>query len=55
MKMSLALLAIVISLFSLALQLRGQKPIPPLEKFIHVRISIRAVQTTHASISTALH
>jgi hypothetical protein len=34
MKMSLALLAIVISLFSLALQLRGQKPIPPLEKFM---------------------
>jgi hypothetical protein len=34
MKMSLALLALVISLFSLALQLRGQKPVPPLEKFM---------------------
>jgi len=34
MKMSLALLALVISSFSLALQLRGQKPVPPLEKFM---------------------
>jgi hypothetical protein len=34
MKMSLALLAFVISLLSLALQLRGQKPVPPLEKFM---------------------
>jgi len=33
-KMSLALLALVISLLSLALQLRGQKPVPPLEKFM---------------------
>jgi len=32
--MSLALLALVVSLLSLALQLRGQKPVPPLEKFM---------------------
>ena len=34
MRMSLALLALVISSLSLALQLRGQKPVPPLEKFM---------------------
>jgi len=34
MKTSLALLALVISSLSLALQLRGQKPVPPLEKFM---------------------
>src|SRR5438445_8747333 len=34
MKMSLALLALVISLLSQSLQLRGQKPVPPLEKFM---------------------
>ncbi len=34
MKMSLALLALVISSLSLALQLSGQKPVPPLEKFM---------------------
>jgi len=34
MKMSLALLALVISSLSLALQLKGQKPVPPLEKFV---------------------
>jgi hypothetical protein len=34
MKMFLALLALVISTLSLALQLRGQKPVQPLEKFM---------------------
>ena len=34
MKMSLALLALVISSLALALQLKGQKPVPPLEKFM---------------------
>jgi hypothetical protein len=34
MKTSLALLALAISLFSFALQLRGQTPVPPLEKFM---------------------
>ena len=34
MKMFLALLALVISSLSLALQLRGQKPVPSLEKFM---------------------
>lgn len=34
MKMSLSMIAIVISSLSLALQLRGQKPVPPLEKFM---------------------
>jgi hypothetical protein len=34
MKMSMALLALAISSLSLALQLRGQKPAPPLEKFL---------------------
>lgn len=34
MKMSLALLAVAISSLSLALQLKGQKPVPPLEKFV---------------------
>jgi len=33
MKTSLTMLALVISSLSLALQLRGQKPVPPLEKF----------------------
>jgi len=33
-KMSLALLAVVISSLSLAWQLKGQKPVPPLEKFM---------------------
>ncbi len=34
MKLSIALLALVISSLSLGLQLRGQKPVPPLEKFM---------------------
>ncbi len=34
MKTSLTMLALVISSLSLALQLRGQKPVPPLEKFM---------------------
>jgi hypothetical protein len=33
-KMALAVLALVISLLSLALQLKGQKPVLPLEKFM---------------------
>jgi len=34
MHMSLALLALVLSSLALALQLKGQKPVPPLEKFM---------------------
>ncbi|SRR6266581_498987 len=34
MKLSIALLALVISSLSLGLQLKGQKPLPPLEKFM---------------------
>jgi hypothetical protein len=51
MKTSLVLFALIISSFSLALQVRGQKPVPPLEKFmVAARLSELDHRTERADV-----